>query len=191
MAATMSWLNEPPHWSEQDGVIRVRTGLKTDFWRRTFYGYVTDNGHFYRQPVSGDFTAEVTVSAGHSALFDQAGLMLRADERTWLKTGLEVTSGAVQLSTVLTRDYSDLSVQAVPDYDGEIRLRLTRFGSAVCVHRGDQNGSWQLVRLGHLDLLETVDVGVMCCSPEREGLEVTFRDFRIGEPIPREGLESP
>jgi len=45
------------------------------------------------------------------------------------------------------------------------------------------------VRLGFLDLPETVDVGVMCCSPEREGLEVTFRDFRIGDPISRDNLE--
>ena len=189
MSSAMSWLNEPPQWSDEDGVIRVRTGLKTDFWRQTFYGYVTDNGHFYHRPVTGDFTAEVVVSAGHSTLFDQAGLMLRAGERTWLKTGLEVTSGAVQLSTVLTRGHSDLSVAPVPAYTGELALRLTRFGSAVCVHRGHADGSWQLVRLGHLDLPETIDVGVMCCSPEREGLEVSFRNFRIGEPISREGLE--
>jgi regulation of enolase protein 1 (concanavalin A-like superfamily) len=189
MPNAMSWLNEPPQWSDEDGVIRVRTGLETDFWRRTFYGYVTDNGHFYHRPVTGDFTASVVVSAGHSALFDQAGLMLRAGERTWLKTGLEVTSGAVQLSTVLTRSESDLSVVPVPDYRGELRLRLTRFGSAVCVHRGDGDGSWRLVRLGHLDLPETVDVGVMCCSPQREGLDVEFREFRVGEPISRDGLE--
>ncbi|GGN73096.1 hypothetical protein GCM10010112_42190 [Actinoplanes lobatus] len=186
---SMSWLNEPPQWSDRDGTIRVTTGPKTDFWRRTFYGYVTDDGHFYHRPVTGDFTAEVVVSAGHSALFDQAGLMLRAGGTTWLKTGVEVTSGAVQLSTVVTRDFSDLSVVALPGYGGELALRLTRFGSAVCVHRGDPDGTWHLVRLGHLDLPETVDVGVMCCSPQREGLEVTFRDFRVGDPIPREGLE--
>jgi regulation of enolase protein 1 (concanavalin A-like superfamily) len=29
----------------------------------------------------------------------------------------------------------------------------------------------------------------MCCSPERAGLEATFRDFRIGAPISRDGLE--
>ena len=189
MPSEMSWLNEPPQWSHVDGVIRVVTGLETDFWRRTFYGYVTDNGHFYSRPVTGDFTAEVMVGAGHSALFDQAGLMLRADERTWLKTGLEVTSGAVQLSTVLTRDDSDLSVVPVAGHDGELSVRLPRFGSAVCVHRGDGDGSWELVRLGHLDLPDTVDVGVMCCSPQRAGLEVTFRDFQVGEPISREGLE--
>src|SRR3712207_5716043 len=159
---SLSWLNAPPQWSGTDALLRVVTGLRTDFWRKTFYGYVTDNGHFYHRPVTGDFTADVVVSAGHSALFDQAGLMLRADEKTWLKSGLEVTSGAVQLSTVLTRDDSDLSVVPVPH--GELVLRLTRFGSAVAVHRGDGDGSWQLVRLGHLDLPETVDVGVMCCS---------------------------
>jgi regulation of enolase protein 1 (concanavalin A-like superfamily) len=59
----------------------------------------------------------------------------------------------------------------------------------VCVHRGDEDGSWHLVRLGHLDLPDTIDVGVMCCSPERAGLEVTFRGFRVGEPISRDGLE--
>jgi regulation of enolase protein 1 (concanavalin A-like superfamily) len=46
-----------------------------------------------------------------------------------------------------------------------------------------------LLRLGHLDLPATVDVGVMCCSPERAGLAATFRDFRIGPPISRDGLE--
>lgn len=185
----MVWLNEPPQWTDEGGRIRAVTGLETDFWRTTFYGYVTDNGHFYHRPVTGDFTAEVVVAAGHAALFDQAGLMLRADERTWLKTGLEVTSGAVQLSTVLTRDFSDLSVAPVPQGHSEVTLRLTRFGSAVCVHRGDGNGGWDLVRLGHLDLPGTVDVGVMCCSPQRAGLEVTFRGFRVGPPISRDGLE--
>jgi regulation of enolase protein 1 (concanavalin A-like superfamily) len=190
MSNGMSWLNEPPQWSDENGVIRVTTGLKTDFWRKTFYGYVTDNGHFYHRAVTGDFTAEVVVTAGHSTRFDQAGLMVRATERNWLKTGLEVTSGAVQISTVLTRDdYSDLSVVPVPGYGGELALRLTRFGSAVCVHRRDGDGEWQLIRLGHLDLPESVDVGVMCCSPEREGLEVSFREFQIGEPISRDGLE--
>ena len=95
----------------------------------------------------------------------------------------------MQLSTALTRDDSDLSVVPVPGHDGHLALRLTRFGSAVCVHRGDPDGSWHLIRLGHLGLPDTVDVGVMCCSPQRAGLEVTFRDFRVGEPIPREGLE--
>jgi regulation of enolase protein 1 (concanavalin A-like superfamily) len=189
MTDAMAWLNEPPEWSVDGDTIRAVTGFKTDFWRRTFYDWTTDNGHFYHRPVTGDFTAEAIVSAKHTTLFDQAGMMLRVDERNWLKSGLEVTSGAVQISTVLTRDFSDLSVVAVPPHDGDVSMRLTRFGTAVTVHYRAGEGPWHLVRLGYLDLPASVDVGVMCCSPERAGLEATFRDFRVGEPIPREGLE--
>jgi uncharacterized protein len=32
-------------------------------------------------------------------------------------------------------------------------------------------------------------VGLMCCSPEREGFEVEFSSFHIGEPI-TEGLHA-
>jgi regulation of enolase protein 1 (concanavalin A-like superfamily) len=185
----MSWLNEPADWSLEGGVLRAVTGLRTDFWRETFYGWVTDNGHFFHQPVTGDFTAEVVVAATHTTRFDQAGMMVRADERNWLKTGLEVTSGAVQVSTVYTRGFSDVSMAPVTGFRGEMAMRVTRFGAALTVHCRSADGPWHLLRLGHLDLPATVDVGVMCCSPERAGLEATFRDFRIGPPIPRDGLE--
>jgi uncharacterized protein len=185
----MSWLNEPREWSLEGGTLRAVTELRTDFWRNTFYGWVTDNGHFYHQPVSGDFTAEVVVSATHTTLFDQAGMMVRADERNWLKSGLEVTSGAVHISTVYTRDFSDVSVAPIREQVGEVSMRVTRFGEALTVHCRGGDGPWQLLRLGHLDLPPTVGVGVMCCSPERAGLEATFRDFRIGPPISRDGLE--
>jgi regulation of enolase protein 1 (concanavalin A-like superfamily) len=189
MGTAMSWWNEPPQWSADGDVIRAVTGLRTDFWRTTFYDWITDNGHFYHCSVIGDFTAEVAVSATHTTLFDQAGMMLRVDERNWVKSGLEVTSGAVQVSTVFTRDFSDVSMVPVAPYDGDLAMRLTRFGSAVSVHCRGGDGPWQLLRLGYLDLPAAVDVGVMCCSPERAGLEATFRGFRVGEPISREGLE--
>jgi uncharacterized protein len=189
MSEAMSWLNEPQEWSTDGDVIRVVTELKTDFWRTTFYDWVTDSGHFYHRPVTGDFTAEAVVSATHTTLFDQAGMMLRVDERNWVKSGLEVTSGSVHASTVVTRDFSDLSVAAVAPHGGETSMRITRFGTAVSVHCRSGEGPWQLLRLGYLDMPETVDVGVMCCSPERAGLEATFRGFRVGEPISREGLE--
>ncbi|XVV17084.1 DUF1349 domain-containing protein [Actinoplanes sp. CA-131856] len=185
----MKWLNEPSVWSAQGGVIEATTEMRTDFWRATFYGWTTGNGHFYHQPATGDFTAEAIVSAEHTTRFDQAGLMVRADERNWLKTGLEVTSGAVQISTVLTRDFSDVSMTPVPDFTGEVAMRVTRFGEALAVHYRTGETPWQLLRLGHLNLPATVEVGVMCCSPERAGLKATFRDFQVGPPISREGLE--
>lgn len=185
----MSWLNEPQEWSLKDGVLHAVTGPRTDFWRETFYGWVTDNGHFFSLPVTGDFTAEAVVAAEHTTRFDQAGMMVRADERNWLKSGLEVTSGAVQVSTVYTRGFSDVSMAPVAGFGGEVSMRVTRFGDALAVHCRSGDAPWQLLRLGRLDLPATVHVGVMCCSPERSGLRATFRDFRVGAPMSRDGLE--
>ena len=55
LIARMTWMNEPASWKRSGDVLTVRSRAKTDFWRKTFYGYVTDNGHFFHAPVSGDF----------------------------------------------------------------------------------------------------------------------------------------
>ena len=41
----MEWLNEPPSWREEGGVLSISTGEKTDFWRTTHYGFIRDDGH--------------------------------------------------------------------------------------------------------------------------------------------------
>ena len=83
----MEWYNEPPSWSVFDNTITVTSAHGSDFWRKTHYGFIRDNGHFYSQPVQGDFVCEVKVSGRYEALYDQAGLMVRADETTWMKCG--------------------------------------------------------------------------------------------------------
>ncbi len=46
LLSRMSWLNPPANENYSEGVLRVRSRGKTDFWRKTFYGYINDNGHF-------------------------------------------------------------------------------------------------------------------------------------------------
>ena len=57
----MDWLNAPPEWSEDRGVLTVVTGERTDFWRETHYGFTRDNGHLFGFPVVGAFTAQLRV----------------------------------------------------------------------------------------------------------------------------------
>src|SRR5262245_7888603 len=103
----MQWYNEPPHWLVDDETIVVRSARKTDFWRKTHYGFIRDSGHFYYQEVQGDFKAEVKVLGEYAALYDQAGLMVRLDEANWVKCGIEFVEGVQHASVVVTRDYSD------------------------------------------------------------------------------------
>ncbi|MDG4853044.1 MULTISPECIES: DUF1349 domain-containing protein [unclassified Mesorhizobium] len=185
--AGMAWLNPPPHHVFGDGTLHVRTGKETDFWRETFYGFRRDNGHFLYRPVAGDFSAEVTVKGEYKALYDQAGLMLRLSETHWIKAGIEYTDGLAYFSVVVTNDASDWSLVSIPTDPDGVRIRLTRHAEAIRVQYLEAaDGRWKPVRLAHFPVSRSVNVGMMCCSPQREGFEVMFSGFSVGPPIARE-----
>lgn len=115
-------------------------------------------------------------------MHDHSGLMLRADESNWLRAGIEYMDGTTHISTVITRGFSDWSIAPLLHYAGSLRLRLTRHETALRVQfMDDGDQAWKLIRLGYLDLPGTVQVGIMCCSPEREGFVASFSDFTIIE----------
>lgn len=180
----MTWLNPPPHFQIDGDTLSVTTGDRTDFWRKTHYGFVRDTGHFLHHPVPGDVTAEVTVAARYEALYDQAGLMLRVDESCWVKAGVEFTDGQPVFSTVITNDRSDWSIVALPFAADRLRLRLTRYANAIRVQVQRPDGSWLMTRLGSL-AAGPAQVGVMACSPERAGFTASFDHYTCGPAIDR------
>lgn len=182
----LQWLNPPLSEEREGGALTVTTRKATDFWQETFYGFKRHSGHFLHKTVAGDFTASVKFIGRYEALYDQAGLMVRADETHWVKTGIEFTDGLRHLSAVVTNGYSDWSVLPYRAAREEVSIRLTRHGEAIRIQYEDPgSGQWQMVRLAYLKPSDALQVGVMCCSPEREGFAVTFRDFQVGPPIAR------
>lgn len=114
----MKWFNEPASAKQSGETFVVTTKAKTDFWRKTFYDFVTDNGHFFFLPVTGDFTLESRVAGKYTALYAQAGLMVRIDSGNWPKCGLELVDSIGHASVVVTRDFSDWStVRGLPTKD--------------------------------------------------------------------------
>lgn len=182
----MEWRNEPPVWSEVDGVLTLETGNETDFWRETHYGFVHNDGHFRYRAVEGDFTASVRFSGQYEALYDQAGLMVRVDDRNWIKAGIEYTDGLAHLSVVATRDFSDWSVTALETVPDEVWLRLSRHGDAIRVQYRLAGTDWRMLRLAYLAPGGTVEVGPMSCSPTRAGFRAEFREFTVGPAIARD-----
>jgi regulation of enolase protein 1 (concanavalin A-like superfamily) len=175
----MEWFNEPPAWKNHGNTIDITTAPKTDFWRKTHYGFIRDNGHFYYRRVSGNFMAELKVSGKYRDLYDQAGLMVRLDELHWMKCGIEFVGGVQQASAVVTRDYSDWSVVPLPQNPPAIWLRVERQGDALEVQYSVDGRSYSLLRLAYLTLEDTLQGGLMCCSPEGNGFDATFEGFKI------------
>jgi regulation of enolase protein 1 (concanavalin A-like superfamily) len=175
----MKWLNEPARWQHDGDTITVTADGNTDFWRITHDGGVRDTGHFYYRPVTGDFMAEVTFSAGYSALYDQAGLMVRLDKTTWLKCGIELFNGMQHASVVVTREFSDWSVVPLRDAPPALWLRLKREGATCEVSYALDGESYTMLRQAYLTPADTVQVGVMCCAPTGDGFRATFEGLRI------------
>ena len=181
----LTWLNEPPSAEIEDDALVVVTGKDTDFWQKTSYGFVHDDGHFLGVPLEGDTAIEVTFLTDFEGAFDQAGLMLRASPDLWIKTGVELSDGVLYAGAVVTVGMSDWSVSPLPDSarGQALTFRASRSGDAVTVRYrvGDEDG-WRFLRLAYFPPEAEVSAGPMCCSPTREGLSVRFEPVRVGPP---------
>jgi hypothetical protein len=178
----MEWLNEPANWQRTGDVLTVSVDPSTDFWRETGYGYIRDSGHVYGEVLAGDLDVSVRMRCTLGTQYDQAGVMLRADERTWLKTGVEFFEGRARLSTVLTLGRSSWMVTDLPEGTDEIVLRVSRRGDAVEVRYVLEDGPAELAALVFMPPGREVLAGVMAAAPEGPGFRVTFHDLRIAEP---------
>jgi uncharacterized protein len=179
------WLNAPDHWAIiSDGLI-VTTNHATDFWRHTHYGFTRDSGHFFGREVGCGFTASLRVRAAYQDLYDQAGIMVRLDDATWIKAGIELSDGEALLSSVLTVGMSDWATGPFRGDASDFWVRVTVEDGVLRLQASMDGRRWPLVRLCPFPTSERYSVGPMCCTPERSGLEVLFSDFTITPPVSR------
>ncbi len=182
MQPSFHWINEPAEWHRDADGLTVVTDKHTDFWRHTWYGFERFSGHLYAAEVAGDFTLQAKICADFTTLYDQAGLMMMADEQTWLKAGIEFNDDAPAIGSVLTLTHSDWATGLFPGDPRTFWLRLTRKGDALRLQYSTDGERWPLLRLGYFPP-GPVKAGVMCCSPERGGLAFAFRDIQLPPPL--------
>jgi regulation of enolase protein 1 (concanavalin A-like superfamily) len=178
-----TWRNAPENWRLTNGCLLVVTDMATDFWRETHYGFTRDNGHFFGCDVTGDFTAQLRIRAGYEALYDQAGIMVRLDERNWIKAGIEKADGECLLSSVLTIGRSDWSTGTYHGDAAEFWMRATVSDGVIRLQVSSDGQRWPLVRLAPFPKATSYLVGPMCCTPHRAGLEVEFSSFLVAPPL--------
>lgn len=175
----MQWYNEPQQWQKQTNVIDITAAPQTDFWRVTRHDFIKDDAHFYYRDVTGDFSATVKVTGEYAALYDQAGLMARENDKVWLKCGIEYVDGVQYASAVITRDFSDWSIVALPDNPSAIWIQVKRFGSALEVYFSRDGVDFVLIRQGYLTEVATLQVGLMLAAPKGDGFVAHFEQFAI------------
>src|SRR5882724_6834867 len=179
LIARMAWMNEPASSNRSGDKLTVRSRAKTDFWRKTFYGYITDNGHFFHLPASGDFTFQARVNGQYAALYDQAGLMVRLNAENWMKCGTEFFDGKRHASVVFTRDFSDWSTMTDLSKTAPVWWRAVRKKDSVETLCSLDGNNFTSARQGYFPPGVKVDVGIMCAAPEGPGFDATFDNLRL------------
>ncbi|MFC1960047.1 DUF1349 domain-containing protein [Chloroflexota bacterium] len=174
----MEWLNEPASWQDSDGQVTFTADPQTDAWRITHDGGIRDNAHFYYQEVTGDFEMSVQVAGEYATLYDQAGLMVRLDEKTWMKCGIEYYDDMQNVSTVITRDVSDWSITALPDAPATLTIIVKRHGATLTVEYIVADKA-VMQRQGYLSDAPTLKVGLMSAAPTGDGFNATFENFIV------------
>jgi regulation of enolase protein 1 (concanavalin A-like superfamily) len=129
--------------------------------------------------ISGDFTAQVKFLGQYHDLYDQAGLIVRADAQTRMKCGVEFVDGKQNVSVVFTRDFSDWSTARLPEGTGAVWIRVVGKGPALDIFYSLDGSQWIESRQGYLSPANDLLVGPMCATPEGKGFEVRFEDWKV------------
>lgn len=175
----MNWLNEPSSWKVKDGNLKMNVTPKSDFWRKTHYGFTVDDGPFYYTTRGGEFEVSVKISGSYKTRFDQMGLMLRIDEEHWIKTGIEYVDGVYNFSTVVTDVYSNWSVIELNGKPESIWIKVVRRIDAVEIFYSLDGVKYKMSNVAYLSDKKLVMVGMMAASPDGDGFDALFEDFSV------------
>lgn len=176
----MQWFNEPDKWEIiNDTALSMSVTPKTDFWRKTEYGFTVDDGPFYYANVGGEFEMNVKISGAYKSRYDQMGVMIRIDEKTWIKTGVEYVNERINLSAVVTHQYSDWSVVELKHKPNFVWLKVTRRLDAIEIKYSLDNEEFTFMRLAYFPNNTPVMVGPTAASPDGDGFDALFEEFSI------------
>jgi len=193
-------------WGLEDNgrALRIAPTPGLDYWCRTFYTplLVKTDGQAYVASVAPD--AQVTITTAFTLLpggqFDQAGIMIVIDERTWVKAGIEFVDGAPRLACVVTNNgFSDWSTSPWPGLEAakvSACVRVSKLNPGAeqggCLvfeaapyddARGPrQEPQWSMARIASLrgPTGRPWQVGVMAQSPiKHSGCSVRFHHICI------------
>ncbi|MHC0444956.1 DUF1349 domain-containing protein [Flavobacterium sp. 3-218] len=175
----MQWFNEPEKWEIKNNALIMNVTANSDYWRISHYGFTVDDAPFYYANYGGEFEAKVKLTGNYIARFDQMGLMIRIDEKNYIKTGVEFVDGKFNVSTVVTHNKSDWSVTTLEKVPPFIWIKAVRRLDAVEIFYSFDDKNYIMTRNAPLQDNAPVMIGLMAASPDGKGFEAKFENFTV------------
>jgi len=175
----MQWFNEPEQWQIKNNSLVMQVTPASDYWRISHYGFTVDDAPFFYANYGGEFEAKVKLIGDYKARFDQMGMMIRIDQKNYIKTGVEFVDGKFNVSTVVTHDKSDWSVLPLEKVPPFIWIKVIRRLDAVEIFYSLDDKNYIMTRNAPLQDNTPVMIGLMAASPDGKGFQARFENFKV------------
>lgn len=174
-----TWLNQPREVTLEAGEMVVAASPGSDFWRDSADRVSADTGHALLRRFGPGDVVEVSFMLDFCHALDQAGILVRSSERSWIRAGVEVCDGVAQVGAVVTDDESDWSMAPVPAWRGsEVTLRASWLdNNKVSLSAKSSQSGWRRIRVVPWSAREC-GIGPSCAAPDRKDLRVRFTRWR-------------
>lgn len=161
------WYNDPENVRFDDDAMVIYAKNNTDFWQSAQHGINKDNGHFFFCREKGDFVLSLKWHIHQMERFSQCGMMLRCDERNWVKASLmnEVSGRNVIMSAMTINGHSDCVSFAVEKDISEIWFKLQRHLDDYMLTYSIDGVKFVPLRTFYLKSYEDVKAGAYMANP--------------------------
>ena len=105
--------------------------------------------------------------------------MLRIDEKTWIKTGVEFVNNKININAVVTNEKSDWSVVEMTKNPKFLWLKAIRKLDAVEIFYSLDDVTYTMMRLAYFPDNKPIMVGMTAASPDGDGFNAMFEDFEV------------
>ena len=177
------WLNESQIIRDDNEVVIYAPG-HTDWFNNPIpvegnLSAPVANAPFFYTEVKGDFVFRAKVRPNFKYTYDACALMVIKDEQVWCKAAFEKSDfGTTAAVCVVTNGVSD-DANGCNIAQDEVWLQIVRVGDVFCTHYSLDGVKFDMVRLFHLPVEETVMVGIEAQSPAGEGGMRFYSDISL------------
>ena len=171
------WLNDPENVIFNALGLRVVSKKGTDFWQNDDANMHKDNGHFFYLPQAGDFTLNLCWDCQSEGFFEQCGIMLRIDDRNWLKASImfDNKDNPALASCVTADGFSDWATHKLNNLPEKIYYRLKRNKNDYIISYSLDGEKFEQMRMVHLKSnMPLVLAGAYICSPRTSNFTATL-----------------
>lgn len=185
----LQWKNKPNNYVVGRSRIIFETMPYTDLWSRTLLGTIKNNAHSITFKIEQNFTFSCKVNYHFKKEYDQAGLVIYANDDNWFKICVEyIDEQHSLLTTVVTyHGFSDCSTTSIGSAVETMWFRVTHYNENIVVENSFDGIHYKQMRIFHMKFRgDKFEVGMFAASPKESSFDVIFEDMIVEDCIIKE-----